>query len=599
MKKTPTLLLAIFMIGFSSNLILAQELNQAFLNSLPKSIQEDFLSSEDDDMLTDNFNDRPETRIQKIESGIDSIKDQIRTIESQINREEGADDLIVFGSDFFSSYQSSFSPTNQQNFSSDYVLDVGDILTIQTVGNLSINKKVNVSRDGTINIPNVGIIFVAGLSYEKAIQTIEEYVAKKFLGIEVFVNLESARDMSVLLVGNAEKPGIYTLPGGSNILSLLHAAGGINENGSYRTIFHKRNSQIIQTIDLYDVLIKGNLSFISPLRSGDSVVIGSVKRLVAISGGINASAIYELKDGEYLKDIISFAGGLAEGADEAIIISKANGDLITLAIDKALSLDLNHGDSVKVALFSPLPQKISTVTLSGAVKKPGIYSFDNGTTLHEIISKAGGYHEAAYPHGGALYRKRAAEMQKEIFEKTYNALINYLASGAGTGGLTSPSNQNLQTILAELKASEFKGRLSAEFSPRMIADDPSLDTVLVDGDKIHIPFFVSDVYVAGDVLNPGGRRYSSNSSAFDYINESGGLSRFADKDRIIIIKPDGNAAVVKPKRFAYGAVDPIPPGSTIYIPKEIGKIEGIAYTATLAPIISSLALSLASLNSIK
>ena len=76
MKKTPTLLLAIFMIGFSSNLILAQELNQAFLNSLPKSIQEDFLSSEDDDMLTDNFNDRPETRIQKIESGIDSIKDQ-------------------------------------------------------------------------------------------------------------------------------------------------------------------------------------------------------------------------------------------------------------------------------------------------------------------------------------------------------------------------------------------------------------------------------------------------------------------------------------------------------------------------------------------
>ena len=143
--------------------------------------------------------------------------------------------MIIFGSNFFDSYQTSFAPINQQNFSSDYVIDVGDVLSVQTSGSVKVNKKLTVSRDGTINIPNIGIVLVAGLPYADAIKSIQAFVAQKFLGLEVFINLDSARDMSILLIGNAVRPGIYTLPGGSNILSLLHAAGGINESGSYRS----------------------------------------------------------------------------------------------------------------------------------------------------------------------------------------------------------------------------------------------------------------------------------------------------------------------------------------------------------------------------
>ena len=129
----------IFILLFSGN-IYSQELNKAFLNSLPKSIQEDFLDT-DDEKLTDNFNERPDTRIQKIESGIDNIKDQIQTIEAQIARKEDPDSLRVFGSNFFESYQTTFAPMNQQNFSSNYVLDVGDVLSIETVGNISISMR--------------------------------------------------------------------------------------------------------------------------------------------------------------------------------------------------------------------------------------------------------------------------------------------------------------------------------------------------------------------------------------------------------------------------------------------------------------------------
>ncbi|MBT7276081.1 MAG: hypothetical protein HN886_06470, partial [Woeseiaceae bacterium] len=108
-----------------------------------------------------------------------------------------------------------------------------------------------------------------------------------------------------------------------------------------------------------------------------------------------------------------------------------------------------------------------------------------------------------------------------------------------------------------------------------------------------------DVFVTGDVVNPGGRRYSAELEAKDYISQSGGLGRFADGERIVVIKPNGDAEVIKAKLFFSLSGATVYPGTTIYVPREIGKIEGIAFTATLAPIVSSLALSLASLNSIK
>ena len=123
MQKLLTTFICFFVI-LLSNSVISQDLNKAFLESLPKSIQEDFLNADDDEELSNNFNERPETRIRKVESGIDDIKDQLQSLESQINREDSKDDVIIFGSNFFDSYQTSFAPINQLNFSSDYVVDV-------------------------------------------------------------------------------------------------------------------------------------------------------------------------------------------------------------------------------------------------------------------------------------------------------------------------------------------------------------------------------------------------------------------------------------------------------------------------------------------
>jgi len=597
MKKIPLNLICCCLFFFS-NALVSQNFNDAFLKSLPASIQEEFQDIADDSMTDNNFNERPDTRIQKIESGIDAINKQVLSLEMQLNRETKSNDLQIFGSNFFDSYQSSFAPINELNFSADYVLDVGDVLNVQSFGAMDIlarKTSVIVARDGTVNIPRIGKITVAGMPYKEAISNIKEFANSKYLNINLYINLEEARDINILLVGNAVKPGIYTLPGGANILSVIHAAGGLSEGGSFRSILHKRNNNILQEIDLYDILINGNLNFQIPLRSGDSVVINPARRQVAISGGVNTPAIYELKDNEELDDLVKLAKGLSLTSGDEILISKGNGASLKIARDELADIKLNHGDSVKVSLYSPNPVNILTAKINGAIIKPGEYSITEGTTLHELISRAGGYSETAYPYGGALYRKKVAEIQQDSFNKAYNDLVNFYAANAKTPLAASP---NLSVILSELKESTFKGRITAEFSQRKIEKEPSLDTILADGDEIFIPHFTSDVYVTGDVVNPGGRRYSSELKARDYINQSGGLGKLADSDRIIVIKPNGDAQVIKSKLLFSMSSEAVYPGSVIFVPKEIGKLDGIQFTATLAPIVSSLALSLASLNSI-
>ena len=108
------------------------------------------------------------------------------------------------------------------------------------------------------------------------------------------------------------------------------------------------------------------------------------------------------------------------------MIFNATGNVVKIAPEAMIHTKLEHGDSVKIPLFSPITQKILTVTLDGAVKKPGEYSFVEGTTLHEIILEAGGYTDNAYPYGASLFRKRVAEIQQEAFDKTYTNLINFL-----------------------------------------------------------------------------------------------------------------------------------------------------------------------------
>ena len=283
-------------------------LNADFLDSLPQNIQEELMLNIEGPQTDETYNLKPNTRIFNLEQGIDKIKTDIKNLESTLMLEsKDFDSLKIFGHDFFSSYQTSFAPINEFNFTADYILDVGDKLDLQIFGKSNLSKKVFVLRDGTINIPRVGVLRVAGLEYSDALDQIAEFVRTKNPSVEVSVGLEKSRDIRVLLVGNVKNPGMYTLSGGSTVLSLLHAAGGISSNGSLREIQHKkRNNKLIQSTDLYGMLLNGDLSEFNILRSGD-VVFGSSAKISQLRGVFNP-AIMKILEGENTLNSYEYGG---------------------------------------------------------------------------------------------------------------------------------------------------------------------------------------------------------------------------------------------------------------------------------------------------
>jgi polysaccharide export outer membrane protein len=587
-----------------SNALFAQSFNEDFLKSLPDNIQEDLkreaaldLTMSDAELISS-----PQTRVKNVEQALQEARRILERIENDMANQDNLDSKKVnrFGDKFFSSFQSTFLPVNEPNANPSYILDIGDILTLQLVGQFNQIYDLAIKRNGAINVPELGDIFLAGLPMMEAVQLVKNTISQTFIGGEAYLSLRKLRDMNVMIVGNVPNPGMYTLSGGSSALSLINAAGGIDNSGSYRVIEHKRNGKVINIIDLYSLFIDGDTSNLVQLRSGDSIIVRPSLVEVQITGGVANPAIYEIKDTERLDDIFNYAGRLKSTASGNVSINRRgiNGEFINIELSESQIPDyiLTNGDSIEVPYVEPRFNEARKVILSGEVKIPGTYFIDAKTKLSELINKAGGYTDSAYPMAGVFTRVSAAEIEQSLKDRSYNELLRFLIASQNRSTLSSDS---LITFLSLLKDYQPTGRVVTEFEISELEKNPSKDRIIAGGDKIHIPAFVNQVYVYGEVLNPSSYEYNTTSSFNDYIKLSGGFSRSADENKIILISPDGTATSVKIGFLnSISGNKQILPGSLIYVPQYIGKVDGISLASAVAPIVSSFALSIASLNSI-
>ena len=601
MKKA--ILLSLIFTFFHS--VEAQLFDESFLSSLPDNIKADFQNQASLEPKEDDPLPTPETRIKNLESALQEAKSTLKNIERDLQQgsASGSSDLVRFGDAFFRTYQSTFSPINIPNVQSNYIIDVGDMVSLQLVGQRNeIFKKLLVKRNGAINVKEVGDISIAGLSIIEASDLIKKLTSQIFIGTEAYLTVTELRDMNVMIVGNVTNPGMYTLSGGSSALALINAAGGINKNGSYRSIEHKRNGELINTVDLYDVFISGDLSKISQLRSGDSIIIKQSFREVQISGGVTNPAIYELKDNENLSDLLEFAGlkSRTNSLNTIVIERVLSGDYqnFEVMLSDATKTDLKHGDSVEIPFINPSFNQTKKITITGEVKIPGTYYVKDNTMLSDLLTMAGNFTDNAYPLGGVLMRESVKDYENLFKEKSYNELIRFImASGSGTP--VSLSSDSLLTFLSLLKDYQPTGRLVSEFELSELKKDPLKDRRLESGDSIHIPAFMNQVYVFGEVLNPTSYNFDPKLSVSDYLELSGGFSRSADETKVILIHPNGTAKTIQFGFFSgLLSEEQILPGSLVYVPQYIGKVDGISLAAAVAPILSSFALSVAPLNSI-
>ena len=236
------------------------------------------------------------------------------------------------------------------------------------------------------------------------------------------------------------------------------------------------------------------------------------------------------------------------------------------------------------------------MNVSGAVINPGNYYIEPGERLSILLEKTGGFKNNAYPLGGILTSKEAALLEKTYNEKLYNEAIKSLASLSNVS--KSIDISSLTNILSEFKEIKASGRVVAEFDQQQLENFPNKDTIINPGDSIHIPYQIDRVYIFGEVLNPGTLKYTDLNGLNDYIQKAGGLNKYAEKNSIIIVSPNGEVARASMKIFGSSSVNDISPGTVIYVPRDLGFIEGTELAKVIAPILSSLAISLASFNSI-
>ena len=224
----------------------------------------------------------------------------------------------------------------------------------------------------------------------------------------MFITLAELRDINILIVGGVDFPGMYTVSGNSNILSALDMAGGPSDNGSYRSIFLKRNNEVIFEYDLYDVFINGNINFSHTLQAGDVILINPKGKEIAVSGGVNNPAYYEIKSGETLFDAINFAK-LSENSNKNLITverrlpDKTN--IFTTTFEGSKSLNVMNSDNVLIDFINVKNNPLKSVEIKGEVINPGIYSLLAEDSLSKLIQRAGGFRKNAYPFAGALYRE--------------------------------------------------------------------------------------------------------------------------------------------------------------------------------------------------
>lgn len=304
------------------------------------------------------------------------------------------DRLVRFGSDFFRTKRTNtlaYAPVGPS-----YTVAPGDEVKINLWGYSEIRANLVVDRDGTLTLPQAGPVAAAGLTFSELQKTIETAYRRILNDFELNVTMGKLHTITVYVTGHAARPGAYAVSSMATLIDVLSQAGGPALSGSMRAIEVKRGNKKIATLDVYELLLKGDRKGDSRLAEGDVIFIPTVGPLVAVAGNVKRPAVYELtaKDNK-LSDVIALTGGLTAGAYKGRIqLIRVEHNTYRTAFESDLNSTaaklqiLKDGDLLKI--FA-VPGGVYNARIAGAVIQPGVYPIEPGvTTLTEILSRAGG-----------------------------------------------------------------------------------------------------------------------------------------------------------------------------------------------------------------
>ncbi len=302
----------------------------------------------------------------------------------------GIEALRPFGYNVFQPRETSFDAPTSGPVPPDYVLGPGDSVRVQLFGNVNGIYEYEVSRDGVLNLPEIGPVTVAGIPCSEFRADLNKRVQEMLIGTQVSVTMGQLRTIRIFVLGDVNKPGSYVVSGLATISGALYRSGGVSPVGSLRKIQLKRNGKVASTLDAYDLLIRGDTSGDSRLQPGDVIFVPPIGKTVSIGGAVNRPAIYEVLRFTTAADLVGLAGGLtpeAYASGARIRRIEENGERTVLTVnlgsESANSIRMRKGDVLLVP--EVLPEIENSVVLAGHVHRPGNFPWRPGMRLTDLI----------------------------------------------------------------------------------------------------------------------------------------------------------------------------------------------------------------------
>ena len=293
-----------------------------------------------------------------------------------------------YGYDFFQSMPTSLAAVGDLPLPNDYRISLRDQFRIILSGSKDAVFNLNVNLDGTILFPEIGAIYVAGLSLQEVRDKVTQLINQSYIGVNIDVSMQNLSAKKITIVGAVNTPGTYLVNPFTTITSALAYSGGISEIGSLRDIKLIRNNKEISSFDLYSLLINGDRTGDINIEAGDTLLVNAASQFVEISGAVKRPGIYEILNGETLKDIINFALGFTQTANYSKI-SLESLDLNEAKIVRENTNNLNKDlkDVLSINVFNYVSDMASNIEVLGAVEEPGFYDLKQYSNLRDLIAR--------------------------------------------------------------------------------------------------------------------------------------------------------------------------------------------------------------------
>lgn len=305
-------------------------------------------------------------------------------------------ELKQFGYDLFTGKVSTFAPVEDVPVGPDYIIGPGDAFSVSLWGKVEATYPVEVDRDGKVLLPEAGAIDVWGLSFSDLKKVLHARISKFTPEFQMHITMQRLRTIQVFVVGNAVSPGSYSLSSLSTMINALFACGGPTKNGALRGIQLLRSGKVVNTLDLYNFLLKGDKSQDARLQPGDTIFIPFIGKVVGVAGNVKRPAIYEIEEETNLKELLAMAGGVMPvGYLQRVQVERIMSHEKKIVVDLNLSaqgeqsaeqweMPLQDGDLVKIEPILPGTKNI--VELEGHVLRPGGYEWKEGMKISDLIA---------------------------------------------------------------------------------------------------------------------------------------------------------------------------------------------------------------------